>query len=412
MFLDNAIQHGSAYTKGLAIVESITSTCRAVGIFYDAGDFNMAEPVIKKMWSQGVQLFALVMGTAAQQAEKALEKHQIKHLNKDMEAKTEVTAQGWKREALLPSSDVDLVVQRVSLLNPQFILTGTHSAVQFQLTKAIIDRCALGSENVYCNYDTVHVTPENHADGGMTPFLNAGYRFLVPNGLIAARMSSKVSIVGHPPAERFVEDVDRARENRAALFSKLGFSEKEPVITYIAGYGVGYEESFCGFLQSIKFMREREYPQLQVIVQIHPKFKLSKKEELAESILIKRECNVADDIPGIFVCVDEVSTAEAVSMADLVLSYFSTVVAQAIAAGVPAHFMCVDPEDPRLKENLMIEGGIFRNLSTAEAVNTALKGAMASSNRSSAEAFFTRTQTPTNATDAMVAVLQRSLAQL
>jgi len=379
-----------------------------LAVFYDMGETAYMKLAIDQLKIRGISTTLLALGTAAVRAvEAGYDPKRIVFL-KDIEGvKTEVSAQGWPRHAVLPKQEVQLIAKEIARLKPRCILSSPHATVPRQLSRRIFKECGLPGGRLFCCWDTPHTIPANHPDGGMEQFLRAdrGYHFLVPSQPIADSIkTTKATAVGHSPIEEFAREIDAAGQNRSAILKRLKLPEK-PRITYIGGYDEGYDDSFRLFLKGVTWMRENGEPDLQVIVQIHPKFASNPLEDIREYQLACEQ-----KVPNINICVKEpktpgigrATTPEAVAIASLVLSTFSTVIPQAIAAGIPGHFVNVNPK--KLDGNTMMEAGVCKNLQTGEEMMHALRSPI-----KQGEDFFTISGIPKNAAKVAADVIEQSL---
>jgi hypothetical protein len=374
-----------------------SSNPTALFLFYDMGGIQpFTDVVTKKLPELGIDPYVIALGTAAERAEGlGFDRKQIIYL-KDVGVETDISVTEWLRAKRLPNNEVSRVVEKVRNLNPQLILTGTHSYVQFQLVEAIADQCRL-QDRKFAYYDTHHTPFERHADGLMTLFSHNNYHLLVANTLIAKPIfETKVTVVGHPLLEKTVEETTFARRTREEIFQKLKLSKKDKVIVYIGGYAEGYEDSVCLFLDIVRWLREHGRPNLQVIIRIHPKFTSLPMEEITEYKLVQEK-----GVPNISIVVEEAKTSELIAIASLVVSCFSTVVPYAIAAGTSGHFINAHPD--KIAGNVMIDRGIFRNLQTPEEVMAALDEKLPDQD------FFSLSETPRDSVTNLTNIVKDSI---
>jgi len=344
---------------------AISGNRNALFVFYDNGGIAPFTEVVKKLPEMGITPYTLAMATAAERAEGlGFDKKQIIYL-KDAGVQTDVSATGWPRARKLPDNEVALVVKKVKELNPELILTGTHSYVQFQLVEAIANACDLQDKKL-AYYDTLHTLFERHPDGLMTLFSHNNYHLLVPNVPIARAISeTKVTVVGSSGLENDVRKIIAAQKDRAEILRKIGFSEEHKKAVYIGGYADGYEDSVCLFLDIVTWLRANGEPDLQVAIAIHPKFAKVPIEGAIEYQLVQKR-----KVPDIKFPVGIATTHELIAISDFAPSCFSLLVPAALAAGVPSAFINAHPE--KLAGNVLIEEGLCKNLQTPEEVKAAL----------------------------------------
>ena len=176
-------------------------------------------------------------------------------------------------------------------------------------------------------------------------------QYVKDSAVFKDRSPLSVCIVGHPALEKWVSEVGHT--DKMSLFQKLGFKEQpKRTVTIIGGYGDQYEKAFRLMMQCIE-LASIQLP-LQVIIQPHPKTPDAKFErsEIARS----RLRNILVTKPE-----QNISTIQAVALADTVLCYNSTVGFQALGCGKNVLF--VIPKDD-LYTNLAIDLHIAKKVSS------------------------------------------------
>ncbi|MBA3237543.1 MAG: hypothetical protein H0T62_04240 [Parachlamydiaceae bacterium] len=233
-------------------------------VFYDAGETNALIPVLKKFDTEGMNFKVLVMGTAETivKPEMFLEQRLVL---RDFNIITIVDHTNWQREQKLDLQDVLKICNQITA---RTITIGTASRVQRQVLKhfngiriAFCDNFDYDVSNE--SYRTVKKTQEK-AQIVLCPSENL-VRLLTESSVFDK--TRKYKIAGKPSLDQWAKELENV--NKSAILEKLKFdSTQGPVVTFVGGYGQGYEIINPFFNEAAAFLRENGY---QVLIQPHPK---------------------------------------------------------------------------------------------------------------------------------------------
>lgn len=250
-----------------------------VGIYYDMGETNALKGVFKKLEKDNIDFRVIVMGTAAEKAESlGYPKEKILYLNRDFkDITTIIDAKNTNREKELSKKEVVSVAKKIAQLKPEAIVLGVVSKAQWQLAEAIAAKAGIAPGKKFAYYDNPNLLiKDNPCKVTLERFAKGDYHILVPSLSIAKSLTEPKKVVEHPGLDEFVTKV--ANVDRDQVQKKMEIPKDVSVITYIGGYGNGYEKSFRKFAASIKNVQKTQ--PLYVIVQIHPKYHNVKEKEL------------------------------------------------------------------------------------------------------------------------------------
>lgn len=399
-----------------------------VCVCYDMGGTNVFKAVTDKLNSKqspkGYNYAAVVMGTAADNAVKTVgfTPEKVRNITL-LGSQTNVTANDWDRTKALPERDVIEVVNSIKKMNPEVVIFEAVSKVQHQIAEALAkddnfkDRIVVYYDNVNM---CIHDNP-NHAT--ILAFVNSNFRILLPSFTISddlARKTPNISsknfeIVGHPGIESAVETIENLKLDKAAILSNLHLSESTPVLTYIGGYLHGYDEAFTFFASQFLSLRESnpQHETTHLIVTLHPKMNGEELVNLHEfKVLERMGINNYTIIQGskihrrntdepFDICFEtfllpedvKINSRHAIAVSSLVLSQSSTMIPEAMLAGIPAHFV-----NNTNQKNTMETCGLCQNLNKPLSLvmyfNTAL-----SSSDASKEQLFEKARLVTNSAE-------------
>lgn len=196
------------------------------------------------------------------------------------------------------------------------------------------------------------------------------HKIAVPSADAAKTLSSdkQVIIVGHPPLEEYVAQVNSL--NKTAIIHKLGLEDSKPVIVYAGVYGPFYEEAFKQFLSLLQSDGVVS-SDIQVIVVPHPRFKGAEEKRLCKALDIATKKRI--QIIGEFEELEsqKAKTVEALAIADVVVTAdaTSTIVAQAKALGKTVLY--VNPKSSQVSQDLCDKGILQRVVQPEDLVQAA-----------------------------------------
>lgn len=268
----------------------------------DAGETYAIFPVLQKMKKP----YELFVGGVA---EKIAIQEKAPHTSlKDLGI--ERVDRLWKRSDILSQEEVDRILTYME--KGDIFITGVAFSLQGQLldgcrkrgvyTVAYWDNFDAMGEGSY--FETAHQIKEK-----------AGHIF-VPSLTVAEDLGlSRTSgaVVGQPSLESWKKEINNAYKSRS--FEKYRKHGSLPLVTFIGGYGKAYEQALAFFIEIL----EKNNFSGRLLVQPHPKSDGSVEKKMYRSIEME--------------VLEEVTTYEAVVMADLVVCHRSTVGMQALAMG-------------------------------------------------------------------------------
>lgn len=234
-------------------------------VLYDAGETNALIPVLKKFETEGMNFKVLVMGTAETIIKPEMFPEQ-RLILRDFDVLTIVDNTKWQREQKLDSQEV---LKICSQITSRTIIVGTASRVQRQVLKHFD-----GKKIAFCDnfdydvsnesYRTVKKT-QGKAQIVLCPSKNL-VRLLISECSVFDQ-SRKYKIAGKPSLDQWAKELETV--DKSAVLEKLGFdSSQGPVVTFVGGYGQGYDTINPFFNEAAAFLRENGY---QVLIQPHPK---------------------------------------------------------------------------------------------------------------------------------------------
>lgn len=242
--------------------------------FYDAGETNALVPVLKCWEKEGKEFYVLVAGTAETIiTEDMFPGKRITLVDLGCEAKIDK-----ETPRTFEISEFDL--KKCEVLHPEKLLVGVASRMQAQFlelfsfaeTFAYVDN--FDYDRAQETYQTVYKTqalakhvlcPSQHTVGIFQPSEHTYH------------------VVGKPTLEVWQKQI--AEVDPIAVLKKLGFDDQRPVVTFIGGYGPGYELMNPLFEETAKLLEENGF---QVIIQPHPKTGIPKKVETHEALAVSR----------------------------------------------------------------------------------------------------------------------------
>lgn len=301
---------------------------KLLSVLFDAGETVNLLPVLKKLEINGKDFLVLVMGTAETIVKPGMfgnKRITLKDLNIDTVVDT--------TSARTCSLSTEMM-KKFQQMNPAVVLVGTASRIQQDIleqfssavTVAFVDNMSYDSEQE--SFKTVKKVQEA-AKHVLLPSKNTVSLFL--NNQKRMEFQPTYHVVGKPSLEAWEKEI-HSTEPKAVL-QILSFTPDKPIVTFIGGYGPGYEIIDPLFKQCMENLNEQG---IQVIFQPHPKMGCSK-----------------------------VKTTEALRVSNLVVGYNSSVILDAGILGISSLFFI--PKDPRTSfKHEAIEKGLISKVSSCE----------------------------------------------
>lgn len=326
------------------------ATSQCLFILFDAGETHALIPLIEKLSLEGKTCKILAMGTA----QELIKQKKYETIDLSNYVGTPIN-NSWSREKEIDPVKVTELVGHFLYSNVDCVISGVSSQIQGQFLEAFSAR----SIKTIAYWDNFNAEGQDAYFQVAQKVQKKASRVFVPSqyvkdsAVFKDRSPQSICIVGHPALEKWVKEVTQT--NKDPLFQKLGFKDApKKTITIVGGYGEQYEKAFRLMMQCVEHA-SIQLP-LQFIIHPHPKTADAKFErsEIARSrlrniVVIKPEHNI--------------STIQAVSLADVVLCYNSTVGFQAL--GCKKNVLFVVPKEDRYT-NLAIDLHIAKKVSSVE----------------------------------------------
>lgn len=233
-------------------------------VLYDAGETNALLPVLQKFDREKTDFKILVMGTAEKIIETGMFPAQRLVLE-DFGVETVIDNTHWQREQKLDSQAVEKICSQISA---KTIIVGTASRVQQQVLKHHTGKKIAFCDNfdydvTQLSYNTVKKT-QKIAEIVLCPSKNL---VCLLSETLFSEKPKKYKIAGKPSVEQWAKELEAV--HKGEVLEKLRFSHtKGPIVTFIGGYGPGYEIINPLFDEATHFLRQNGY---QVWIQPHPK---------------------------------------------------------------------------------------------------------------------------------------------
>lgn len=285
-------------------------------------------PVLKKLETNGQDFLVLVMGTAETIIKPGMFGDRRITL-KDLDVSTVVDTTTARTNSLSTE-----MMNKFQKIEPTVVLVGTASRIQQDVleqfstavTVAFVDNMSYDpKQEAFKTAEGV----QRMAQHVLCPSKNTVSLFL--NNQECMKFHPTYHVVGKPSLEAWENEI-RSVEPTTVL-KTLNFTSDKPIVTFIGGYGAGYEVIDPLFKQCMQSLTEQG---IQVIFQPHPKMGSSK-----------------------------VKTTEALRISNLVVGYNSSVVLDAGILGIPSLYFI--PNDPRTTfKNEAIERGLISKVSSCE----------------------------------------------
>jgi len=348
----------SLYTNNLksreAEVQPIQSkTEEVLFVLQDAGETQALLPVIDLLEKTHQDYVILAGGVAEEQL--ANHRHVIHFSDLGANEKIDKT---WKRDQKISPESLKHIT---SAIKAKKVVSGVAFELHRQILEAFKDQ---GSET-FAYWDNINPT-------GTDPYFHTAQKVAqVAQTLLVPSENFKTyfphaKCVGQPSFERWEENLSLINK------PKLPFLHSGKTIVWVGGYGKEYEEAFVLFLEAAKEMND-----YNVLISFHPKM----------GGVFERE-KIKDDHIHLLT---EISTMEAIALADTVICHQSTVGVQAAFAGKPVFYL-IPPS--QTYTNPVIEKKLAPRLQSAQALIQALENP-----HSVSKDFFEEMQIPRHSTE-------------
>ncbi len=345
-------------------------------LFYlqDAGETYALLPVIRKLEEKGIDTLVLIAGvaedTAGQSGVPAARFRQFS----DFKVATPID-RSWGRSQKLPDSEIRVVVDEIETKE---VVAG----VAFELQGQILDLYSKKGIPTFAYWDNFN------SDGENPYFLTAhsvekkAETLLLPSYILEKAFENREgkAVVGQPTLQQWKTEIDAI--DCGELRRKLGIGADRKTALFIGGYGTDFEEALSLFLKGIAGIDD-----VQFLIQPHPKTK---------------GAAFSSPNPNCRMLNGELSTIEAVALADLVLCHQSTVAFQALAIGKPV--LHVIPPHQKF-DSLPLQQGLAKKVSRTEDFKDAVRLAM----QTPVSGFFDLMEIPENSVDLIVSALLENL---
>lgn len=319
----------------LVACKAVASETSVLFVLYDAGETNALLPVINKCENEKIPYQILAFGTA-------------RTLVKDSFDAGIVLSSDWDRAAPLSQEEIDKIHSQFS---PQVVVSGVASKIQGQVlesfrksakTIAFWDNFSAAGANSY-----FQVAQEVQKEAEVVLFPSTA---VAEAPEFASRPLTEKYVVGHPVFDEWREKI--ALIDKEAVLTKLGCNPERIVVTYIGSYGPEYENAyplFLNYLETLEtaydFLFQSENEKANVLVQAHPKTDGSFERALSPEHFL----------------INQLSTLEAIAVADMVVCYNSTAGYQALLLGKDL-FYFIPKGDPLT--NSAIEMGLAKKITS------------------------------------------------
>lgn len=294
--------------------KEVSREAKVLFLLFDAGETKALEPVMKELEATSFAFQVLAFGTAWE-----LMKHSPHTINihQLLGISTDVDQRQWDRTRALETRDINKLC---SILSPDVVLSGAVSEIQRQVIVGLKQKGA----DIILFYDSFapiqnfDFTPDllKYSDIVLVPSKN------VADSIQALSPNVKIDIVGQPIIEQWNEENERLDKEKVK--QQLRLDSDEPLLVYVCGYGEGYQESFTSFVQAIRFVDH-----LNICIALHPKMDGQFEREILDNF----DCN------NILWAPPELETSHLVGLADLVITWRSTVGVQAAFLGKPVIYL-------------------------------------------------------------------------
>ncbi|MBI4126401.1 MAG: hypothetical protein HY465_02800 [Deltaproteobacteria bacterium] len=317
-------------------------------VLYDAGETLALQPVMEQLDQTDISYRVLAVATAH-----TLSKNHPHSLDskQDCRIKARIDATHWQRDTSLGDDDLEYAETCVT---PRLVITGMASRFQEQLA----ERFQKNKITTAGYYDALSPMTRDAVGCTMTDKLS---EVLVSSKKItesirACSSSVRITVIGQPTLDTWQEAL--ANTNIAALRTTLKLKKEWPTILYAGGYGEDYAEAFTLFAQAAKKLSD-----MNLLVSLHPK----SDGALEKRILRKRRPSFLTE--RVKILPKTISTMQAATIADVIVTWRSTVGVQALFMGKPVIYLDVPGSS---FTNIALDQKWSRKVSTPEDFQTAL----------------------------------------
>ncbi len=318
-----------------------------IGFFlYDAGETGALLPVFELLTVRKIDYRIYAITTAA----KILVDHPQRVAETNVHPLLKRPAESWPREEVYDEA----VVQEVcNALDCDLFLTGMASKIQSQVLARLQSQKVPAwtiFESFSENY--AHFT---HAYFDAKPNLILTTSLPILDFFKSFRPGQSVELVGQPSLEKWIQSASQI--SRADVLKKSGVELRDrPLLIYAGGYGPDFPEGLRLFLDFSRRLIE----DFEICVAAHPRSTRELEQESLKAFGLQDKIRL---LPA------DMTTAEAIVAADIVMSHRSLVGMQALFIGKPTVYL--DPFPARYKD-LAIELGWSPQVQTFDQLKAAL----------------------------------------
>jgi hypothetical protein len=295
------------------------------------GETNALLPVMHELQIREVDFKVMAMGAAV---DKLVSDASLN--GKIIEIKESVDT---ARDRCKPLKDVAGIIED---LQPLLVISGAASKAQEQLLEA------LPAKRKIVYLDSFNYVPSNISFETVKGVVRVSQKIICITAIVKEQVmfienstlkGRDIKVLGRPSLENWVRQVQEV--DKFEVLKKVGFDEREKIVTFIGGYGAQYDAGVNdAFESAMKCLKSCGY---QVHMQYHP--------------------NIVKTQP--------LTTVEAVGMADCVVCYDSTVGFEALFAGKRVIYL--QPEKVTPYDNIAIEKDLADRVQTNEQLLEALE---------------------------------------
>jgi hypothetical protein len=304
-------------------------------VLYDAGETGGLLPVLKELEIQGVDFRVLLMGTA----ETLVKPEQFANKRitlKDLGIETTIDTTTSRTTALSKK-----MMAKFNVFKPKVVLVGTASKIQQQVLEQY------SSAKTIAFVDNFSYDKKQESFQTVDKVQAAAKEVLCPSQHTMELLNQETEnskkqpvyhVVGKPTLEVWQQEISSI--NKAEVLEKLNFNDIKPVVTFIGGYGPGYDVINPLFKSCTQLLESEGF---HVIQQPHPK-----------------------------VAPQKVKTTEALAISQYVIGYNSSVVLDSAIIGKSSLFFI--PDNPETQfQHFAIDDGLISKVSTSEELLQHLK---------------------------------------
>ena len=309
-------------------------------VLYDTGETNVLRSLIKKSLKSGKKVKVLKFGTANRLLKTT-------NVNVDLFELLDIKIDNSiNRRFQIPEAKI---IKLLEVYNPRIVVTGLVSNVQNQISNAFKTK-----STIFGIYDSFNSITKTHIANKFTLSLD---EIWIPSELqkesFVEAGFSKIITVGHPTLGRWKSEL--SRKSRELLKFEKSLPKNKRILLYIGGYGNSYQKSLIHFLNSVKSRKD-----LSIYISLHPKVNGN-----VERVIIDEFTSLNAKILS-----KSISTAEASSVSDIIVTQNSTVGIQALAQNKEVLYFHTNKN----YKNIAIVNNISPQLSSEIELNSYLDG--------------------------------------